>query len=198
MSNKNNLVEWNLSYIRTHATDPRINYEIAGFFKKNNNQRLRFYKTGVSKIDPVSQRKYVLFPTNKGEMLWHTHPPMDGFWPSMEDLRFGGMIQGQTRRRMNVLFGKYGTWIYKGFVDTPDNRLVITLQNKWLAFHKKMEQLTQVKPSWSVDDVMNCIVDFTRFANTMLGYHIEFIPNFRNENIDSYSQTVYNKLSKIV
>jgi hypothetical protein len=196
--------EWGIPFIHLHTIDPLVTYETAGYFRKNNN-KLRFYKTGVSNMDPVNQRRRVYFPYHKSWLLWHTHTIKDGFWPSLEDLRYGGIMQGQTfNTQVNVLFTTYGTWIYKGFSSFPSDRHIRVLHNKWNDFSTKMEKLTgsgtkeEPRNQWIIKDVDRCIVDFLKFLNDMLSYHITFISNFKNEHIESYSQKVYAHISKTI
>lgn len=203
MSTTNNdNAEWNIPYIHMKTIDPLVNYETTGYFKINN-KTMRFFHTGVSNQDPDDGRRRVYFPVNKSWLLWHTHSSRDGFWPSFEDLRYGGLVRAQpvnNRKRINVLFTTYGTWIYKGFNTEISQRQVNCLYNKWKSFHDKMESLTQEKPHWSIDKVDRCIVDFIEFAKNILTYHIEFVPNYnKNNNVTTtvYLQKVYDHILKI-
>ena len=200
--------EWSPRYINLHTRHPNVNYETVGYFTRGtNNSMIRFFHTGKSSINPVNGRRFVQFPHQKSTLLWHTHSPKDGFWPSIEDLRWGGLIQrGQSNKKstiVNVLFTQYGVWIYKGFISSSSARgkqFPSLLEPVWYAFHRDMELLTQEKPHWNVHRVRRRIRRFLYTMNTKLSYHIQFVPRFfqHEQSFDDYIRIVNQQLLLLV
>lgn len=183
-----------LQNINRLTRNKSVNYEVTGYANTFGTNKLRYIKTGQSQMDPVKQRMYVLFPEGK-RMLWHTHPHNAGYWPSFEDLTHGG---GYPNSPLNVLFTKYGTWIYNGFIYSNSKRvgaLFHSLNEIWTVMHNNMLRIwcaNKVSPN----EIMNIFNKFISDSNK-IGYDIEFVPNFSStdNNIQNHIKRVQNSIS---
>jgi len=186
----NRKIPVSLTDINRKTRNRTVNYETVGYFDKN----MKFVQTGVSQMNQAVGRMYVNFPSNNGKsygMLWHTHPHNAGFWPSIEDLYHGGYFGTHP---VNVLFTRYGAWIYKGFKSKPNNDQKYNIQLIWNKFHSFM--LT-VYVDTHLEGIKKQI---NKFLSSMkeTGYHIEFVEHFNSSeyNNDEYTQKLHNKISK--
>lgn len=166
-----------------------VTHETVGYM--NNASTMRLVQTGVSNTNPQNGRKYVRFP-EKGRIKWHTHPHTDGFWPSFEDI-----VQGYNDKKgtINVLFTRYGTWVFKGFGRVPDQFHHDLLYHNWHWMHIVMQKRTS-QENWTDAEIMSYIGHFEQILNK-IGYHIEFVPNFKSMDIDKYTQLVQNRIARL-
>ena len=171
--------------INRYVKSPDVHYETVGYI----NSSMHMVQTGLSNTN-ASGRKYVRFP-EKGKIKWHTHPHSDGFWPSFEDLNRGYNDQGIV----NVLFTRFGTWLFLGFGRIPDQFHHDLLYHNWYWMHMVLEKRTS-QTDWTETEIMTYIDYFVNIANK-IGYHIEFVPNFKSMNIDKYTTIVQNRLSRL-
>lgn len=179
-------MEVNMRNIDRLVRGNNTKHETAGYM----NASMRLFQTSVSKTNPKNGRKYVEFP-EKGSIKWHTHPTTDGFWPSFEDL-----VQGYNdKRTINVLFTKYGTWVFLGFGRVPDQFHHDLLYQNWNWLHVVLEIRTSHQ-QWTDTEIMQYINHFTHILNK-IGYHIEFVPNFKSMDIDKYTQLVQHRIARL-
>ena len=173
MSNHNALID--ISAIHEHTQNPIIKYEIGGYFIKKGNT-LEFYVTSVGNTQ-TTKRMFVDLPTQG--MIWHTHPPNAGFWPSFEDIN--------RHNSKHILFSKYGVWI---FDNNPlkNNKNKVNQMNemkkRYREFHTELEEITQRNKGWNPGLVETLIQIFIGIMKKRFGFKIEFIPNwFPNKKV---------------
>lgn len=176
-----------MNNIERAVRSPNVNYETVGYINTSN---LRMYQTGVSQRDPKNGRKYVEFPQQQ-RIRWHTHPHTDGFWPSFEDLNHGYNDQGV----LNVLFTRFGTWLFRGFGKVPDRFHHDLLYQNWYWLHLVLQTRTST-PGWTEVEMMKYVDYFVNIVNR-IGYHIEFVPNFKSMDMDKYTQLVQDWISHL-
>jgi len=166
MSNHNALID--ISAIHEHTQNPIIKYEIGGYFIKKGNT-LEFYVTSVG--NPQNKnRMFVSLPTQG--MIWHTHPPNAGFWPSFEDIN--------RHNPKHILFSKYGVWIFHNNPLKNNKNKVKEMKEGYRMFHQFMEYTTQTKGGWDVCNVQKKIQLFINTMRDAYNFKIEFIPNWFN------------------
>lgn len=187
-----NKISVSLTNINRKTRNKDIDYETVGYFGKN----MKFVQTGVSQMNKTVDRMYVTFPTKDGKsygMLWHTHPYNAGWWPSYEDLKHGGY---KIERPVNVLFTRFGTWIYKGFRSKPAIKQQRYMHTHWKDFHTFMMKVTTEK-EFNGDRIKHGIKQFIHTLKQE-GYHIEFEEHFNSSesNNDEYTRKLYSKISR--
>ena len=94
--------------------------EIGGFFITQTNFKSQFFKTCSSKYTLKGERKHLILPLRMSNLLWHTHPKMQGFWPSLEDLFNSIVFKQPFNCYINLIFTIYGTWVITG-IDSIKN-----------------------------------------------------------------------------
>lgn len=162
----NNKVLIDISDIHKHTQNTNINYEIGGVFTQTNNT-LKFYVTSMS--NPQNKnRMFVSLPTQG--MIWHTHPPNAGFWPSFEDIN--------RHNPKHILFSKYGVWIFNNNPLKNNPKKVNQMRLSYQPFHTFLEKTTQTKGGWGVGIVQKRIQLFIETMETVYNFKIEFIPNW--------------------
>ena len=165
-----------ISDIHKHTQNDNIKHEIGGIFTHTNNA-LKFYVTSES-VPQNKNRMFVSLPTQG--MIWHTHPPNAGFWPSFEDIN--------RHNPKHILFSKYGVWIFNNNPLKNNQSKVNQMRQSYRPFHTFLEKTTQMKGGWDVRKVQEKIQLFIDTMRAYYGFKIEFIPNWRknvpkNKNI---------------
>ena len=155
------------------------NEEIGGFFiKKKNSNKIKFFKTADSKESLDNERKHLNLPSDTFNLLWHTHPKKQGFWPSFEDLLKGISYNKQYSCYINLIFTIYGRWVITGIDniknDIEFNTLINIIHKNYQIFNNYMTVLTQLQ-HWDMKDVLNNIKKFSLFLE-QIDYGIVFIP----------------------
>ena len=111
-------------------------------------------------------------------LLWHTHPKKQGFWPSFEDLLSNISYKKNFSCYINLIFTIYGTWVIAGIDniknDTEFNNIVNIIYKNYDKFNIYMTSLTQLKV-WSMKDALNNINTFSSFLEK-IDYGIIFMP----------------------
>ena len=168
------------NYISSHSIIKSLqnNEEIGGFFIKQKDYRIKFVKTADSKESLEYERKSLNLPTGMYNLLWHTHPKKQGFWPSFEDLLSNISYKKNFSCYINLIFTIYGTWVIAGIDniknDTEFNNIVNIIYKNYDKFNIYMTSLTQLKV-WSMKDALNNINTFSSFLEK-IDYGIIFMP----------------------
>lgn len=177
-----------MNQIRHLVNSPNVNFETVGYIRKKN---MSIVQTGVSKTNTRNGRKYINFPNHKKHIQWHTHPQTDGFWPSFEDLNKGYNDQGI----LHVLFTRFGTWLFRGFGKIPDTFHHDLLYHNWDWLNLVLTNRTS-QTGWTDTEAMTYIHQFVSTANR-IGFHIEFLHNFKSTDINKYTQLVKNRIAQL-
>ena len=159
----------NISDIHKYTQNGNVNYEIGGFFTHTNNA-LKFYVTSMG--NPQNKNRMFVSLRTHG-MIWHTHPPNAGFWPSFEDIN--------RHNYKHILFSKYGVWVFDNNpLKNKKNKVkeMKEMKESYRNFHTFLEETTQVC-GWDVHVVQKKIQFFIDTMKKFYGFKIEFIPNWR-------------------
>lgn len=173
-----------MNQVRHYVNSPEVDFETVGYM----NQDMRIIQTGVSQTNDRNGRRCVKFPENK-TIKWHTHSHKDGFWPSFEDLH-----HGYQEKDLHVLFTRFGTWLFRGFGKQPDTFHHDLMYQHWFWFNLVMTNRTS--QVWTEPEIMVYVNHFVNFANR-IGYHVEFLPNFKSLDMNKYTQLVQNRITRL-
>jgi len=158
----------NISDIHKYTQNGNVNYEIGGFFTHTNNA-LKFYVTSMG--NPQNKNRMFVSLRTHG-MIWHTHPPNAGFWPSFEDIN--------RHNSKHILFSKYGVWIFDNNPLKNNKNKVNEMKKRYKKFHTELEKTTQQIGGWDPREVETLIQLFIGIMKESFGLKIEFIPNWFN------------------
>jgi hypothetical protein len=176
-----------MNQVQHLVNSPDVNFETVGYI---NGKNMSVIQTGVSETNTHNGRKYVHFPINK-KIQWHTHPSTDGFWPSFEDLNKCYSDQGV----LHILFTRFGTWLFRGFGKVPDTFHHDLLYQNWDWLNLVLTTRTSLH-GWNESEIMVYINHFVSFTNR-IGYHIEFLSNFKSMDMNKYTQLVQNRITHL-
>lgn len=157
-----------ISEIHKRTQDRRVTHEIGGKFFYVANE-LRFFKTSTG-APQSNKRVYVELPTEG--MIWHTHPPNAGFWPSFEDIN--------RNNPFHILFTKYGVWVYKNNPVKNNPQQVSLMQKIYNEFHAHLERITQ--NHWTIQMVETHVEAFKKTMLDMFRFEITFVPNWKRND----------------
>jgi hypothetical protein len=183
-----------------YVNSSHVTYEIGGFVQYkcgfDGDKTIRFIQTAIGGEHDADGRSFVMLPLQISSCLFHTHDSTKPFWPSQEDLLFGIPISRSSRpydAYTNVLFTKYGVWIYNGVysIDTD----VKSYTQHIYDFQTEMNAVLWSLPdNWNVQFVVETIFEFINKCNTM-GYDITFIESCNNEIEESMYKYIEYEIS---
>ena len=177
----NDKVSIDISEIHRHTQNRNVNYEIGGFFTHTNNA-LKFYVNSVG--NPQNKNRMFVSLRTHG-MIWHTHPPNAGFWPSFEDIN--------RHNSKHILFSKYGVWIFDNNPLKNNKNKVNEMKKRYREFHTELEEITQRKNGWNPREVETLIQLFIGIMKKSFGFKIEFIPNWYHRNKVPKNTNIINR-----
>jgi len=112
-------------------------------------------------------RKYVELGTVRGNTYFHTHPKMDGFWPSKEDL-----LRCVKNGTQEYIFTLYGVWYMK--CNTSNLNDIQTVLKHRLILDTHLVMLTQ-KAHWTLEE-MNRHLEIFKGICKLKNFEVSFHP----------------------
>jgi hypothetical protein len=156
------------SELETFVTTSKNNYEIGGELVNNE------YLYDVQGQKNIHGRKFLMLRQNVGKTYWHTHPRMDGFWPSWEDIL--RCVRHETTEK---IFTRYIVYTMK-LKDGPTlnkTSIINKLRPNWKIMNNVLTTITQRLPpsKWDFNQIRH-IIELFKIISMSHGLHVTVKP----------------------